>query len=81
VNIVKQVGFQPALYKYYDPKNINVDFKGLIQDLKNAPNRQVFILHCCAHNPTGCDLTLEQWSEVIQVMKEKEHLPFMDMAY
>lgn len=49
-----------------------VDFDGLIEDLSNAPEGAVIILHACAHNPTGCDPTQEQWqliADVIEVSK------------
>ena len=51
------------------------------EDLKNAPEGSVIILHPCAHNPTGADLTFEQWREVLEVVKSRSHLPFFDSAY
>lgn len=46
-----------------------------------APNGSVFILHTCAHNPTGVDPTLEQWEAILDVIQAKAHLPFFDTAY
>ena len=46
-----------------------------------APNGSVFILHTCAHNPTGVDPTLEQWEAILDVVQAKGHLPFFDTAY
>jgi len=68
-------------YKYYDAKTISLDFKGMIQDIKGAPNGSVLLLHACAHNPTGVDPTMEQWAEVSKVAKERQHLVFFDAAY
>lgn len=40
-----------------------------------------FLLHACAHNPTGCDPTMEEWKQISQAMKAKNHLAFFDCAY
>lgn len=68
-------------YRYYDPKNIALDFKGMIEDIKNAPNGAIMLFHACAHNPTGVDPNLEQWKEVSAVCKQKDHVVFFDSAY
>jgi aspartate/tyrosine/aromatic aminotransferase len=46
-----------------------------------APGGSVVLLHACAHNPTGVDPSPEQWDEIVSLMKEKKHFPFLDMAY
>ncbi|XP_067008605.2 aspartate aminotransferase, cytoplasmic [Anabrus simplex] len=71
----------PREYRYWDPKNRNIDFEGLIEDLKAAPEDSVIILHACAHNPTGSDPTKEQWMKIADVMEEKKLFPFFDSAY
>lgn len=48
---------------------------------QSAPKGSVFLLHACAHNPTGVDPTPEQWKALSKAMKEKGHFPFFDMAY
>ena len=58
-----------------------MDFEGLIADIKAAPKQSVFLLHACAHNPTGVDPTPEQWKEISSAIKEGNHYPFFDMAY
>ncbi|KAN0031305.1 hypothetical protein ACTA71_010394 [Dictyostelium dimigraforme] len=80
-NICKESGIQSAEYAYYDPKTKGLDFTGMINDMRAAPNGSVFVLHLCAHNPTGVDPTHEQWNIIADVMKEKNHIPFMDCAY
>ena len=80
-NLSSHAGLNVKYYKYYDYKNKKIDFDGLINDMLKAPNHSIFLLHACAHNPTGTDLTEEQWKEVYEIIKKKQHLPFFDMAY
>ncbi|GAM22604.1 hypothetical protein SAMD00019534_057790 [Acytostelium subglobosum LB1] len=80
-NICKESGVPSAEYAYYDTKNSRLDFDGMMRDIENAPNGSVFILHLCAHNPTGCDPTREQWEAIADLMAKKRHIPFMDCAY
>lgn len=75
------MGIKPADYPYYDPKTIGLNFTGFVEALENAPERSVFLLHACAHNPTGVDPTEEQWKTVADVMLAKKHYAFFDCAY
>jgi len=79
--IFKNVGINPVTYPYYDPKTIGLDIDGFMESLKSAPNRSVFLLHPCAHNPTGVDPTREQWGSIADVILEKGHFVFLDCAY
>lgn len=79
--ILKNVGIEPVDYPYYDPKTIGLDFTGLLNSLSTAPERSVFLLHACAHNPTGVDPTSEQWEKIAEVILQKGHLAFFDCAY
>ncbi|KAG6878686.1 hypothetical protein C0993_011501 [Termitomyces sp. T159_Od127] len=79
--IFKNVGIEPVDYPYYDPKTIGLDFNGFIGALQNAPTKSVFLLHACAHNPTGVDPTEEQWKAIADVMLAKKHYAFFDCAY
>ena len=54
-------------YRYWDPNTKTVDVKGMLEDLDNAPKECVVILHAVAHNPTGMDLSKEQWEQVFDV--------------
>jgi aspartate aminotransferase, mitochondrial len=74
-------GLEVKQYKYYNKDTIGLDFDGMIADLKAAPSKSMVLLHACAHNPTGIDPTPDQWKQISDVMKEKEHFPFFDMAY
>jgi aspartate aminotransferase, cytoplasmic len=79
--IFRNVGIEPIEYPYYDPKTIGLDFDGFINSLQSAPPRSVFLLHACAHNPTGVDPTSEQWESIADVILEKKHYAFFDCAY
>nr|CRX78991.1 hypothetical protein ls5930a1_00069 [Leucosporidium scottii] len=81
IPIFKDSGLEVKTYSYYDKKTVGLDFEGLKKDMKDAPNKSVFLLHACAHNPTGIDPTKEQWKEISEIMKEKEHFPLFDSAY
>ncbi|ETN43308.1 uncharacterized protein HMPREF1541_02467 [Cyphellophora europaea CBS 101466] len=74
-------GLDVKQYKYYNKDTIGLDFDGMVADLKAAPENSIVLLHACAHNPTGIDPTPEQWKQISQVVKEKGHFPFFDMAY
>ncbi|XP_071856890.1 glutamate oxaloacetate transaminase 2 [Bombus fervidus] len=68
-------------YCYYDPKTCGLDHKGLLENLYKIPDKSIILLHACAHNPTGVDPNPEQWKELAELVKKKEHFPFLDMAY
>lgn len=68
-------------YRYWDPVGKCVDYQGMIEDLKEAPEGAVVVLHACAHNPTGSDLSKSQWISLIDVIKQKKLFPFFDFAY
>jgi aspartate aminotransferase len=53
----------------------------MVEDIKGAPKGSIFLLHACAHNPTGVDPTPEQWKEICEAVKSGEHFAFYDMAY
>lgn len=56
-------------------------FVGLLTDVQAAEDESVFLLHACAHNPTGIDPTQDQWAELSKLMKAKRHTAFFDCAY
>lgn len=79
--ILTNVGIQHADYPYYYPPTRGLDFDGLLASLSGAPARSVFLLHACAHNPTGVDPTSAQWAQIADTMLQKGHLAFFDCAY
>lgn len=76
-----QAGFDVQTYRYYDPAARGIDVDGMLNSLSAAPRGSIVVLHACCHNPTGYDLTSEQWDQVIEVLQAQGHLPFVDMAY
>lgn len=71
----------PRTYRYWNAKTRSIDFDGLIEDLRSAPENSVILLHACAHNPTGIDPSQEQWEKIADVMEERKLFPFFDSAY
>lgn len=80
-SIFGNAGFQVAAYPYYDAQNRQVDFNGMTDALKLAKAGTIVILHACCHNPSGYDLTPDQWDQVIDLMKNNGLIPFLDLAY
>lgn len=74
-------GFAVGTYDYYDAANRGINFPGMLTSLEAAESGTIIVLHACCHNPTGYDLTPEQWDEVIAVIHRKRLTPFLDMAY
>lgn len=68
-------------YPYYDAATGGVRFDDLLAFFKQLPARSVVLMHACCHNPTGVDLTQDQWRALVPVMRERELLPFLDLAY
>ncbi|MBN8507386.1 MAG: aspartate/tyrosine/aromatic aminotransferase [Burkholderiales bacterium] len=76
-----QAGFAVEAYPYYDPATQGVRFQAMLAALEAAAPGSVVVLHACCHNPTGCDLEPAQWSQVVQVVKARGLVAFLDMAY
>lgn len=79
--LFEAAGFPVQNYSYYDAANHGVNRAGMLADLKNLPARSIVVLHACCHNPTGVDLSLDDWQAVLDVVREREHVPFLDIAY
>ena len=79
--LFENAGFGVRAYPYYDPRTHGVDFDAMIGALKALPTSTVVVLHACCHNPTGVDLSSEQWNAVIEVVVARGLLPFLDFAY
>lgn len=74
-------GFTVGTYRYYDAATHGVDFAGMLADLRAAAAGTIVVLHACCHNPTGVDITAEQWKQVVDAVRERQLLPFLDIAY
>lgn len=74
-------GFEVVDYTYFDAASHGLNFDGMLADLAKLEPGTVVLLHACCHNPTGADLTKEQWKQVAGVLKERNLFPFVDIAY
>jgi aromatic-amino-acid transaminase len=79
--LFENAGFKVNAYPYYDPATHGVNFSGMLATLKSLPAGAIVVLHACCHNPTGVDLTADQWTEVIDTVAARGLLPFLDIAY
>ncbi len=79
--LFETAGFPVQNYRYYDAATHDVNRAGLLKDLNALPNGSIVVLHACCHNPTGVDLSPADWKNVLEVVKAKGHVPFLDMAY
>ncbi|MFZ6772983.1 aromatic amino acid transaminase [Undibacterium sp. SXout7W] len=74
-------GITVKTYPYYDAATGGLRFDAMLEALKAAEKKSIVLLHACCHNPTGVDLTKEQWQALVPVLKERELIPFLDLAY
>ncbi|CAH8518778.1 unnamed protein product [Dicrocoelium dendriticum] len=81
IGISKFTGLEVREYRYWDSATRSVNFEGMVEDLREGPDGAVIILHACAHNPTGMDLSRKQWMDLLIVIKEKHLFPLFDLAY
>jgi aromatic-amino-acid transaminase len=79
--LFEAAGFPVRNYRYYDAFSNGVNRGGLFEDLKNLPARSIVVLHACCHNPTGVDLSMDDWQAILDIVREREHVPFLDIAY
>ena len=74
-------GFAVHTYPYYDAATGGLRFEAMLQALGSLPARSIVLLHACCHNPTGVDLTPAQWDALVPVLRARELLPYVDLAY
>ncbi|WWC65482.1 uncharacterized protein I303_108100 [Kwoniella dejecticola CBS 10117] len=80
-SVFRHAGHTTYSYPIYDPVTRSLDFESMKTFIANANRNSIFVLHACAHNPTGCDPTPEQWDELATIFKAKSHIAFFDCAY
>ena len=74
-------GLAVQSYPYYDAKTGGVRFADMLAALDTLPPKSIVLLHACCHNPTGVDLTRAQWDELIPLLKRRNLIPYLDLAY
>jgi len=79
--LFENAGFAVHTYAYYDAKTHGLDFERTISALRAMPAGSIAVLHACCHNPTGVDLSGDQWKAVIEEVTSHGLIPFLDFAY
>ena len=81
VPLLEAAGFEIRRYPYYDAGTGRVDIEGMLGALDGATEGDIVVLHGCCHNPTGADLSMDEWRRVVELMKRRDLFPFVDLAY
>jgi aromatic-amino-acid transaminase len=79
--LFEYAGFAVKSYAYYDADTRGCNFPAMLESLQRLSAGAIVVLHACCHNPTGVDLTPTQWEQVLEVVKARSLVPFMDIAY
>ncbi len=80
-NVVETSGFEHREYRYFDRAIKNFNLQYMLDDIRNAPCGSIILLHASAQNPSGSDPSPQQWRRIFEVIVERNHFPFFDMAY
>jgi aromatic-amino-acid transaminase len=80
-SIITYLGMDMAEYRYFDAAARGVDFAGLMDDLGQVAAGDAVLLHGCCHNPTGANLSMDQWAQVVALLAQRGAVPFVDLAY
>ncbi|MEM6481510.1 MAG: amino acid aminotransferase [Pseudomonadota bacterium] len=81
LSILKHMHMPAVSYRYFDTETGGVDFAGMIEDISKAKVGDIVLLHGCCHNPTGANLNVTQWQDVIEVLQNTGATPMIDLAY
>ncbi|MBB5216971.1 aromatic amino acid transaminase [Parapusillimonas granuli] len=79
--LFERAGFTVETYPYYDAATHGLNFDAMLAAFKAMPEETIVVLHACCHNPTGVDPSLEQWARIADVIKARNLVPFLDIAY
>ncbi|CAH2355622.1 aspartate aminotransferase, cytoplasmic [[Candida] railenensis] len=79
--IFQSLGYEIKSYPYWNNDTKTLDIDGFLQAIRDAPTGSIFLLHACAHNPTGLDPTADQWKQILKEISINNHLPLFDSAY
>ena len=81
IGIFKEAGMEVAKYPYLESNTMSLDWNRLKNFVVNLKEKSVLLLHMCCHNPTGIDLNIKQWEELLVLIRKKKSLCFFDFAY
>ena len=79
--LFEAAGFAVGSYPYYDASTHGLNFAGMCASLQAANPCTIVVLHACCHNPTGVDPTAEQWKQIVSIVRERNLVAFLDLAY
>jgi len=79
--LFENAGFAVNVYPYYEAATRGLDFEGMIAALERVATGSIVVLHACCHNPTGVDPSTEQWARILEVVRGRGQIPFLDLAY
>jgi aspartate/tyrosine/aromatic aminotransferase len=80
-NIFENRGLEVREYRYFDKDKKQLNIKGMLEDLRNAPEGSFIELQMCGHNPTGCDPNMEEWKQIAEICKERKLRPIFDTTF
>jgi aspartate aminotransferase len=81
VSIIGYLGLPMRTYRYFDAHTRGVDFAGMMHDLRHVKAGDLVLLHGCCHNPTGANLSLDEWGAIADLMTASGAVPMIDIAY
>jgi len=81
VPLLGEAGVNLRSHTYYDTQKNTIRFDGMLEALKESVPGDLILLHGCCHNPTGMDLSIEQWNRIADFVEERKLIPFIDLAY
>ena len=81
LSILKYLDLPVVPYRYFDSETRGADFVGMMEDLADARSGDVILLHGCCHNPTGANLNMSQWQEIVDLLNASGATPMIDIAY
>ena len=81
VPLLGSAGLEIQSYPFYDAENKGIRFDAMLEALNGVPRSDIVLCHGCCHNPTGMDLSRNQWQAVADVIVERDLVPYIDIAY
>jgi aromatic-amino-acid transaminase len=81
LSILNHMEIETVMYRYFDGETRGVNFDGMMDDLQKINAGDVVLVHGCCHNPTGANLNLAQWKELVELLNAKGAIPMVDIAY
>lgn len=81
IPLIGNAGLKIQTYPYFNKADASINFEGMVETLSQVKSGDVVLLHGCCHNPTGADLTPDQWKVVLQLAQKTGFIPFVDVAY